>query len=242
MMNSNDNLQTRLDRIGQWKAFDIDWAHLRNLAVLNLVDLCALSVGVDPEYARLVRGMTTIDPDNIPKPEEIAELADYRNEAIEKWERRVGEALNHVAAGTLPIVRNVAPLGGHDPYEVLPADAEKIVVKVADFVAWAGGLGWELPDEFPRHNAAGGYPVAPEGLQVGGGAKWPWGDYETELLRKLATAADRFWKLYDPADNTTAPTNQQVIEWLKQQGVADRTAEVMATILRADGLPTGPRK
>lgn len=81
-----------------------------------------------------------------------------------------------------------------------------------------------------------------EGLQLGGGTKWPWGDYETELLRKLATAADRLWKRYDPTDNTTAPTNQQVFEWLKQQGVAKRTAEVMATILRADGLPTGPRK
>lgn len=74
------------------------------------------------------------------------------------------------------------------------------------------------------------------------GRKWPWGYYETDLLRKLATAADRFWKLYDPADNTTAPTNQQVTDWLKKHGVADRTAEVMATILRADGLPTGPRK
>ena len=241
MMDSNDNLRNRLDRIGQWKVFDIDWAHLRNLAVLNLVDLCALSVGVDPEYARLVRGMTTIDPDNIPKPEEIAELADYRNEAIEKWERRVGEALNHVAAGTLPIVRNAVPLGGHDPYGAIPDDAEKIVVKVADFVAWAAALPapWELPEEMKR---MGPYPEAEEGLQDGVGTKWPWGDYETELLRKLATAADRFWKLYDPADNTTAPTNQQVIDWLKQQGVADRTAEVMATILRADGLPTGPRK
>ena len=72
--------------------------------------------------------------------------------------------------------------------------------------------------------------------------RWPWGDYETDLLRKLATAADNFWKLYDSTDNTTAPTNQQVTDWLKRQGVADRTAEVMATILRADGLPTGPRK
>jgi hypothetical protein len=72
--------------------------------------------------------------------------------------------------------------------------------------------------------------------------RWPWGDYETDLLRKLAAVADRFWKLYDPTDNTTAPTNKQVIAWLKKQDVADRTAEVMATILRADGLPPGPRK
>lgn len=73
-------------------------------------------------------------------------------------------------------------------------------------------------------------------------SKWPWGDYETELLRKLALAADRFWKLYDPADNTTAPTNDVVKEWLKNEGVSDRVAEAMATMLRADGLPPGPRK
>lgn len=99
-----------------------------------------------------------------------------------------------------------------------------------------------LPEEFPHPNAAGGYPVAPEGLQVGGGTKWPWGDHETELLRKLDAAANRFWRLYDASDSTTAPTNQQVTDWLKTEGVAKRTAEAMATILRADGLPPGPRK
>ncbi|MBS0464768.1 MAG: hypothetical protein JSS03_07235 [Proteobacteria bacterium] len=72
--------------------------------------------------------------------------------------------------------------------------------------------------------------------------RWPWGDYETDLLRKLADAARRFWTLYDPADPTTAPTNKDVAEWLQAQGVAERNAQVMATILRADDLPTGPRK
>ena len=74
------------------------------------------------------------------------------------------------------------------------------------------------------------------------GTPWPWGSYETMLLRKMAAAAERFWVNYDPGDATTAPTNAQVISWLKSQGVAERTAEVMATILRVDGLPTGPRK
>jgi len=71
---------------------------------------------------------------------------------------------------------------------------------------------------------------------------WPWGRHSTELLRKLAEAADRFWRNYDPDDPSTAPTNQQVIDWLTNGGVAIRTAEVMGTILRADGLSTGPRK
>lgn len=187
MMDSNDNLQNHLDRIGQWKVFDIDWAHLRNLAVLNLVDLCALSVGVHPEYAWYVRGRTTIDPDNIPKLEELAELADYRNEAIEKWERRVGEALNHVAAGALPIVRNAAPLGGHDPYGAIPDDAEKIVVKVADFVAWATALPapWELPEEMKR---MGPYPEAEEGLQDGSGGDKALGKRERDTLLTIIAA------------------------------------------------------
>lgn len=72
--------------------------------------------------------------------------------------------------------------------------------------------------------------------------KWPWGSHETQLLRHLAAAADRFWKNYDPSDPTTAPTNQEVIDWLVEHGVARRNAEVMASILRADGLHPGPRK
>ena len=187
MMDSNDNLQNRLDRIGRWKIFDIDWAYLRDQVALSLVDLCALSVGVDPEYARLVRGMTTTDPDNIPKPEEIAELAGYRNEAIEKWERRVRVALNHVAAGTLPIVRNAAPLGGHDPYAAIPDDAEKIVVKAADFVAWATALPvpWELPEEMKR---MGPYPEAEEGLQAGSGGDKALGKREQDTLLTIIAA------------------------------------------------------
>ncbi|WAW09751.1 hypothetical protein NB640_11060 [Oxalobacter vibrioformis] len=74
-----------------------------------------------------------------------------------------------------------------------------------------------------------------------GNHKWPWGDYETDLLRRLEQAARNFWTTYDPEDPSTAPTNKQVEDWLKEQGVADRTAEIMATILRADGLRTGPR-
>jgi hypothetical protein len=146
MMDDNNDLQARLDRIGQWKIFDVDWTHFRELAALGIVDLCALSAGIHPEYARLVRGMTTIDRDE-PLPENIAELAAYQNDNITEWERRVAVTVNHIKAGMLPVVRKSATFGGQDPYEVLPENAESIVVKVADFVAWAGGLGWSLPEE-----------------------------------------------------------------------------------------------
>lgn len=72
--------------------------------------------------------------------------------------------------------------------------------------------------------------------------RWPWGEHETKLLRQLAAAAEEFWKLYDPADPSTAPTNAQVSGWLVRRGVPERSAGAIATILRADGLPSGPRK
>lgn len=71
---------------------------------------------------------------------------------------------------------------------------------------------------------------------------WPWGSHETDLLRKLADAAERFWKLYDPSDKSTAPTNSEVAKWLAEKGVSNNIAQAIATILRADDLPTGPRK
>jgi hypothetical protein len=72
--------------------------------------------------------------------------------------------------------------------------------------------------------------------------RWPWGAHETALLRHLAAAGDHFWANYDPSDTTSAPTSEEVKAWLKKRDVADRVAEVMAQILRADGLAKGPRK
>jgi hypothetical protein len=77
-------------------------------------------------------------------------------------------------------------------------------------------------------------PVSPE--------RWPWGSHETALLRHLAAAAEKLWGLYNPDDPSTAPTNQQVVEFLQGRDASQRTAEVMATLLRADSLPSGPRK
>jgi hypothetical protein len=71
--------------------------------------------------------------------------------------------------------------------------------------------------------------------------KWPWGAHDTKLLSHLAAAAEKWWSNYDPNDNTTAHTNEEVSGWLQERGVGKSMADKMATILRADGLPTGPR-
>lgn len=108
-------------------------------------------------------------------------------------------------------------------------------VKLSDFGAWAESIGWKLPKEFPSNQ------VEIE-AKTRVGERWPWGSYETKLLRNLAEAAEKYWKLYDTTDPTTAPTNETVKQWLISEGVPKRVAEVMAQMLRADGLPTGPRK
>lgn len=105
-------------------------------------------------------------------------------------------------------------------------------VDPAEWLAWAEKKSIAIPK--PLRVLSGTGTQQPR-------SKWPWGDYETELLRKLAQAGTKFWQLYDPSDPSTAPTNKQVLEWLQGENVSKRVAEVMAQILRADGLPTGPR-
>lgn len=110
-------------------------------------------------------------------------------------------------------------------------------VALSEFRRWGESLPFPatFPAEFP---AATPKPEA----ALPAANTWPWGTHETELLRHLAAAVGRFWKNYDPTDATTAPTNEEVVAWLVARGVANRNAQVMARMLRADGLPTGPRK
>ena len=133
-----------------------------------------------------------------------------------------------------------------------PADcapiAERSPLSLRKFAAWAREFVWDAPIELlamaDEHDPGEQkMPTTAEGRPQGDAddPKWPWGSHDTKLLRHLAAAADRFWKNYDPSDPTTAPKNQEVTDWLKKQGVAHRNAQIMATILRANDLRTGPR-
>ena len=80
--------------------------------------------------------------------------------------------------------------------------------------------------------------------------RWPWGSHHTELLGHLEAAALEFWRSYDPQNaKATAPKNDTVIDWLKSRKehgqlrkVSDHMAQAIASILRPNDLPTGPRK
>ena len=109
---------------------------------------------------------------------------------------------------------------------------EEYVVDLANFAAWLLSMRHPMPD---------GFPWGPEEIDLNY-LHWPWGQHSTALLRNLAEAANKFWKNYDPADPSSAPTNKQVTAWLEKRGVAARNATAIATILRDDKLPPGPRK
>lgn len=234
MMDNNDDL-TIAARVKGWEIFAPDWDYLRQYSTLQLGSLCALSVGLHPAFADpswvfnvAMPHFSGTDSDKLHPLEDAAEGA-KRAALLDDFLRRVRiAAAELVPRGTLPIADGAA-------------DGEQTVVRVADFASWADGKGWNLHPEFPKPDAAS-YPVAPEGL-TDGGAKWPWGNHETELLGKLAAAAERYYGAnYDPSEKEdSAPKSADVTAWLKQQGVADRVAEVMAQILRPDGLRTGPR-
>lgn len=73
--------------------------------------------------------------------------------------------------------------------------------------------------------------------------RWPWGSHHTEMLGHVEAAARKWWANYDPTSPDTAPTNDMVAEWLCDvQGVSKDKAKAIASILRADGLRTGPRR
>jgi len=104
-------------------------------------------------------------------------------------------------------------------------------VDMADFTSWLISIRHQLPD---------GYPWTPRALKPGQ-HQWPWGTYQTKSLEVLARAVDALWKNYRPDDPTSAPTNLQVKEWLVLNGVSGNQADTIATLIRADDLPTGRR-
>jgi len=114
------------------------------------------------------------------------------------------------------------------------ADFNKQKFSRNELARWLIAIGQKSSYQFDRNRS--------EPIQAPSG-RWPWGNHHTELLGHLEAAARRYWQNYDPADATTAPTNKDVAEWLiTERKLSQKPAESIASMLRPDGLPTGPRK
>ena len=124
---------------------------------------------------------------------------------------------------------------GSGTLKVLPDEALSLMdreVDLSEFTSWLHRLSHKTPAEYPWTAMELDTDSMP----------WPWGSHQTKELVLLAKAAHKFWRYYDPNDPATAPTSEQVMSWLVEKGIASRKAEVMASLLRPENLPTGPRK
>lgn len=129
------------------------------------------------------------------------------------------------------------------------SDREYATVEPSEFLRWATDKGYKPPpalapiaDMKSRAELEQEVKRLTAELDRRSKSQWPWGDHTTELLGHLAATAEHWWKNYDPSDQTTAPTNKHVTEWLiSERKVRPRVAEMIAQILRADDVPMGPR-
>lgn len=147
-----------------------------------------------------------------------------------------------IKAGELTAVRQRIPW-------FIGRDITEPHVRAEHFSAWLQAQGMEpspLVREWFDAQGMGSEPVvkiaAPDG-PAATATVWPWGSHHTSALGHLAAAAQRFWVNHDPADSSTAPKNSEVSDWLQtERKVSRNLADSIASILRMDGLPTGPRQ
>lgn len=109
------------------------------------------------------------------------------------------------------------------------------------FQAWCVAKGIDYPLVPPLPATYQAATPAPDAAQASP-SRWPWGNHTTKALDLLADAAKQWWSTYDPDNPSTAPTNKEVIEYVTAKGESTKLAESIASILRADDLPTGRRK
>lgn len=148
---------------------------------------------------------------------------------------RQGVALRVLSTSIEPLLAHVLDHGTFDPND--PAYNNHCIQRSVLYVFLAeDGIvlepGFVLPESLSKERSE----------TVASSPPWPWGTHTTKRLESLKAAAQQFWVKYDSGDLGTAPTNREVIEWLmKERGEVQSNAEAIATMLRPDGLKTGPR-
>jgi hypothetical protein len=162
-----------------------------------------------------------VDPLSVREHCELRELQADETEFPAGMTLRLRALQSAVRTGKIALT--VQHFAESDTYDVHDSRIAK-----ESFLTWCNGKGLNL------HNLSPVNHLPP--------AKWPWGNHDTPALMALLDAAKQWWSTYDPADFSTAPRNKEVESWLiSEKGQPKRIAEAMATILRAEGVRTGPR-
>lgn len=210
--------------------FDLDQAELATVLRASLIQeklaegLEALTASDDPHDRIIVESLAR-------EPIDEDRLIYYRFQ-LAQWEDSIEQAAK-VHSWTCLDLRSLAP--------VSPGTDVPYCVNVHDVIAWLGSIGHssKLGDVLAEMLDASRCRNSDEDGEVAGNKQW--GDHDTILLTHLRAAYEHWWEGLDQSIDA-APTNDQVRDWLiEHRGVSTRMAENMASILRADGLPPGPR-
>jgi len=215
----------------------VDWDLWRQMPKTSLQNAILLSVGLDPEFfeERLPRRLYA---EECPDVEHATrKLIPYYEETCDNPDQQLLSALYTTVRAysrNAKIARanlNAEPNGGGIYCAEVSAEDEIYTeVDLAQFATWAIQQDWDVPDNFLM-------------LASDSASRPSVSRHKTYLLTCLSDAAREWWSTYDPDKKTTAPTNQQVTNWLMdERSVPKRVAEVMAQILRSEDIPPGPRK
>ena len=202
------------------------WSFWSRMTTGYLWELVALSCFIDPMGLE----STTIS---------LAGKARDRSPA-KAYQERLRLAKSHARDGLLRLCQK----------NIRADDLENEECSLSEYGLWAQKLRLSLPTELRWDNSIEGYVRFGKFVRdpVRGGSKWPWGHHDSVLLSAMAEAVARFWRTtteggtYDPADQETAPKNDDVSKWLQSRGVSSNLADAMTTIIRPDGMPLGRRK
>ena len=230
----------------------------RRFRLLPRIERLSWGFGVDLPLWQAIALYNDIDPDSIgaTDAEAIGLLEELRPLTALEPSSFVTSLLQQLwdAGRALPLLlMDDAPpssdprtaVVNYQPFEEWARTAR--LPRVSDAYGWLQGGASLIEAELHRNRAGGTDPYGPYAAMAPA-PKWPWGRHETALLLQLVEAA-KCWRTPDEGGNyypdvpSSAPTNEQIEYLLERNGVTSKkTREVMATILRADNLPSGPRR
>jgi hypothetical protein len=226
------------DRFFNQPAARADVAYWSIMADWDVAEAVALSFGLDPRrvnrdtlrpfarvsaFAALFASRTALAERAV----RVGQLSDptWPGHFL-KWAERLGLPVPEELVDAVR-VRGVQISDWRSEFEQMRTKHDEQLARVSDLTAAKDEEIRALRAEIERLRALPG--------------RWPWGSYETPLLRALAQAAGKFWVNYDSADHTTAPRSHDVEEWLEAQDIAKRAAAIMAQMLRDPAVKPGPR-
>ena len=220
------------DRVFLWKEFggSPDWAEWNMRPVVRLWEAAVLSVDVEPLSFVSVRDGNPV----LGGPIRLSSEAQHRS----LLDQSDLDALHQSVDARIDTLLSATAVGLLGP--VLLADSREY---------WKGYLATDVLSYLRRADVRAPRDWKPTTLgYVLGAGHWPWGDYDTKLLRVLAEAVHEWWSTYDAEDSDTAPLQSEVTAWIEKRLTQDEyqnpgtLAGYMATIIRHEKAPVGRRK